>query len=1413
MALITIDPYSDAIKKVKAQAAKATDPLNFASLAEPAQPPPYYLAAPGAPSQPAPAPQLTAAAAQNYANFDAAQARAREPLNLASLATQPTQPTQPMDVATLQRQAARVPAAPGLIEPGNIDLVHRPIVRNADNSISTIRSITVEQDGRYYVIPTVVNGQVVSNETAINYWQQTGQHLGTFNSQNAADQFAQALHEKEAQRYAALDSAPPRNNPPVTAADLTPLALRHAQPAQPQDSFLHRLSGAYNKALEPIGKAGEFAFRGTPTGGLLAFAGENLPGKYGQVAKAAQKEIEQTAGYVGADIGTGGALTPAFVAQGLASVGDTVDQYKNGQIDGKHALINIAAAAPMLLPVIARGSSALADFARSPEGQRITTQLSRETGALRLPGKAAGDTYYHGDNAGQVHEFKLKPDANVVDVTDRIDAETGAKLSAAIRLHAPEAAGEVNVNDFLQRPTAYSYGELTGAFRDDGIKPSVTTQIMRDAGLDGMDFPANTAQSAIQSSTGKPFEGTNQVIWNPEAATSRTMQIDAARFGTGEGSGMHGFGLYTSTNPEIAKFYASHTFDAAGSVTGLRPLAPTKPGLLSRLNSEAAAVRPPGEPLPGEPGFGKAKPAASEPLFKPTPEELAHIENLIEHGDWTTKPGARLGAKSVLRALQRGEEPTGPQVDMLSRVLDSKPITAPEVVAAAPPAEPAIPTRTLRSRPIETNHASTPFATQEGAGAPPVPPVEQTATSGAPRGVPGAEPVPPSIGQQVGLDLGNLPSDVTGEAGHQALQGNSLWHKALEVAGIPRAAQATLDLSAALRQGIVGAIGHPQRYSQAFVAQIKALLSHDFAQSVQDDIISNPLHQMVKGRVDLTELPGAQSSGKLTAREETFQSSILQKIPVVGRLVTASDRAFSTFTNKFRHDLAYDAINRFIRDNGHAPTNAWLDNLGHYVNNLTGRGSTKWLGEHAATANAVAFSPKFTVSRGQLIGDLLRPSQSPEIRALAAKDLGSFVATGVGLLAALKLSGVASVQMDPRSTDFGKYVIGNQHHDFWAGFGPIARLIAQEGSGQKLVQGASGAYVVDRNRADAFLNFLRTKASPPVGFLIDAKTGKDMAGTAVDTQAFKELNLNNPALSRLIPLFLQDAVQMYQHDGAKGVALGGPGAILGETVQSYKQSAAALYDARNAAAKADGYDSYEAAAKTLGGPAAAAKYAATPDVQAAQSALDANPSPFSKAIALTNPDQQANDAALQSGKIDGQGWRDQNKLINANKARGIVDALAGQGDRKTGDPVLDNYYAIFQKYSSASGIVQDPTALNDALDTYTAGLSDADAAHLDANTGLSGTPTQQRYRTVTKGLAAAGWFDLSKKLYEDGGLTQYAPDVDAFVAKYGKLPPNFNTALGKMRLQLFANLPPNLEQGAVQFGFATSKKQKALAAR
>jgi hypothetical protein len=127
----------------------------------------------------------------------------------------------------------------GLVTPGNIDLNARPIVKNKDGSVSTVRSMSITDDnGQVILIPTVIGDKVVSDGEAMEHYRKTGQNLGIFDSLESADSYAESLHQQQEQ-YAATKATP-------RATGLTPSGAAYtanvqAQVAQAQADAYRRI--------------------------------------------------------------------------------------------------------------------------------------------------------------------------------------------------------------------------------------------------------------------------------------------------------------------------------------------------------------------------------------------------------------------------------------------------------------------------------------------------------------------------------------------------------------------------------------------------------------------------------------------------------------------------------------------------------------------------------------------------------------------------------------------------------------------------------------------------------------------------------------------------------------------------------------------------------------------------------------------------------------------------------------------------------------------------------------------------------------------------------------------------------------------------------------------------------------------
>ena len=90
---------------------------------------------------------------------------------------------------------------------GNIDLYNRPQYIQPDGSVSTVNSMSINENGMEVLIPTIAYDNYgrpyqMTDQEAINHYYQTGEYLGKFKTVQEADAYAEKLHQQQERLYA-----------------------------------------------------------------------------------------------------------------------------------------------------------------------------------------------------------------------------------------------------------------------------------------------------------------------------------------------------------------------------------------------------------------------------------------------------------------------------------------------------------------------------------------------------------------------------------------------------------------------------------------------------------------------------------------------------------------------------------------------------------------------------------------------------------------------------------------------------------------------------------------------------------------------------------------------------------------------------------------------------------------------------------------------------------------------------------------------------------------------------------------------------------------------------------------------------------------------------------------------------------
>lgn len=259
----------------------------------------------------------------------------------------------------------------GELQRGNIDLGKRPTVKNPDGSISTVRSMGVNIDGREVLIPTVSDdGRVLSDEDAIALYQRTGRHLGMFDTPENATAYAEQLHDAQSRQYGAGPDHHPdtKRIPGITDAET------------PSDA-------AFLRRGPEVGGALGMAFGGPLAAGLGAAAGSLVKGQHAQGAHV------PTGGEVGSAAADGGfsallAGAPRMLAAGARTIGPAVAKHAGALSKGVSALTGIGTGIASGNPLVGLGAGAATRALTSPRAIKTAGTLAGQAGAA-VPAHAA----------------------------------------------------------------------------------------------------------------------------------------------------------------------------------------------------------------------------------------------------------------------------------------------------------------------------------------------------------------------------------------------------------------------------------------------------------------------------------------------------------------------------------------------------------------------------------------------------------------------------------------------------------------------------------------------------------------------------------------------------------------------------------------------------------------------------------------------------------------------------------------------------------------------------------------------------------------------------------------------------------------------------------------------------------------
>jgi N12 class adenine-specific DNA methylase len=379
--------------------------------------------------------------------------------------------------------------------------------------------------------------------------------------------------------------------------------------------------------------------------------------------------------------------------------------------------------------------------------------------------------------------------------------------------------------------------------------------------------------------------------------------------------------------------------------------------------------------------------------------------------------------------------------------------------------------------------------------------------------------------------------------------------------GVTRALRATGEFSFVGIQGLINTIAHPIQAKQAFKTSMRFLASQRKADDWMNTLKAQDFYPALKeSKLAITE-PNAE----LTAREELFYSGWTDMIwnnlgKILGKKsdswmdvnpLRAIERAAVGYLDTQRVLRYLDGV-EMLKAKGlefnQANKQAYVE-MADVINTFTGRGSIGRLNPDVLTK--IFFSPRnwssviktatpyafYHFGKKRAGAEAWKPSVAQK---MALADFSKFVGLTASIvaLAALALNGddddETKVELDPRSTDFGKIKIGSTRIDPWGGRIQQIVLISRLMNGN--VKNSYGEVIPigtpykSPTGAELLFQMATNKLAPSASILYKHLSAKvDSHGNKVDTFG-EPYSLTGTLTENLYPIYWETLSELAKDD-------------------------------------------------------------------------------------------------------------------------------------------------------------------------------------------------------------------------------------------------------------------------------------------